>query len=228
MRLIWKWQDFWNQPLYPETFWLTQLYEQTQPPSPGRKRIENLYLLLILSCSRCIRKQREESPIPLMLTRAAPWLRASLFLLGMSYEEVIIKMTSPFIKSLLWLWFNLAEKHMSCSKLNISNCSYLEAALTLKFGTNYEANQWEKCPFFQGLIPKCLAILLYPKNMSHKLASLLCEDIVFQLASHSVLQNRKSCCNNTKQRWVVILVACLSWGQTQEWRLLECSVQDAI
>lgn len=150
MRLIWKWQDFWNQPLYPETFWLTQLYEQTQPPSPGRKRIENLYLLLILSCSRCIRKQREESLIPLMLRRAAPWLRASLFLLGMSYEEVIIKMTSPFIKSLLWLWFNLAEKHMSCSKLNISNCSYLEAALTLKFGTNYEANQWGKCPFFSG------------------------------------------------------------------------------
>lgn len=37
---------------------------------------------------------------------------------------------------------------MSCSKLNISNCSYLAAVVTLKFGSNYEENQDDKGPFF--------------------------------------------------------------------------------
>lgn len=46
------------------------------------------------------------------------------------------------------LSFNLAEKHMSYSKLSISNCSDLAALVTLKFGTDYEENQHEKGPFF--------------------------------------------------------------------------------
>lgn len=43
---------------------------------------------------------------------------------------------------------------MSSSKLNMSNCSFLAAVVTQKFGTNYEPSHYEKGPFFKTLIPK--------------------------------------------------------------------------
>lgn len=110
---------------------------------------------------------------------------------------------------------------MSCSKLNISNCCYLAAVVTLKFGTNYEANQHEKGPFFLGTNSQMMSGNI---ALSHKFVTQACllamlrflciYVFIFHLTSHSELKNTRNFAANVEKTypWDVICFGGLSSG----------------